>query len=54
MMEKPPLGVMPEDIHEVTRIIDLARAINEYCNYNVYDKSIITWCRELELSLIHI
>jgi len=47
---KPPLGVMPKEIYEITRIQDITRALYDYA----YDEEImkhldpmIKWSKEL-------
>ena len=49
--EKPPIGVMPENIHRSQRMEDLSRAIDRYVSGGFYGKDynawIIKWCDEL-------
>jgi hypothetical protein len=46
---KPPLGVIPEAIHEQARCIELARAIHEYMQSG--HPPLIEWVEELDRRL---
>ena len=46
MIKKPPLGVMPRNIHLDMRITELARAIAEYTSENV-NRDLQDWSDEL-------
>ena len=43
-VEKPPLGLMPKNLHEEVRFYDICAAISRY--YNVEWKIPIEWVKE--------
>ena len=46
-----PIGIMPKDIHDKIRAHELASAIERYVfagEYSNADRTIVTWCQELE------
>jgi len=45
--EKPPLGVMPQNIWKEKRIEELSRAIHEYIKDGRFDPALI-WINELQ------
>ena len=45
---KPPLGVMPREIHQKQRAKELARALHERLEANLFDKSVKDWAEELD------
>ena len=47
---KPPIGVMPEVLHEEIRMQELSRAINDYMNFNAIKNINVLrqWTKELD------
>ena len=47
----PPVGPMPLDIWEETRMADLARAIYSYIDYGRFDELVLVWVDELQVRI---
>ena len=46
-IDKPPIGVMPKDIWEYKRIVELTRAIREYTEFGDLETA-AEWVNELK------
>lgn len=46
--QKPPLGIMPEDVWKRQRAEELAQTIGRYIFTTGYEHLVVGWCRELE------
>jgi len=49
--QKPPIGLIPENIWEQQRIEDLSKAINRYIMNGVFSPQINIWIDELQKRL---
>lgn len=47
MNEKPPIGVLPKALWYEDRIVDLSRAIHQYCKKGMYQDEVYVWICEL-------